>query len=100
MLTTWKPAPALAAGSTVVIKPSEYTSASLLEFMKLVIAESGLPPGVVNVATLALLTLTALSGLRSCGVVIAKFSGPRLYQSILARRIARDCHNLKQARLG
>jgi aldehyde dehydrogenase (NAD+) len=41
----------LAAGCTVVIKPSEYTSASLLEFVKLVIAESGLPPGVVNVVT-------------------------------------------------
>ena len=51
MLTTWKLAPALAAGCTVVIKPSEYTSASLLEFMKLVIAELGLPPGVVNVVT-------------------------------------------------
>ena len=51
MLTTWKLAPALAAGCTVVIKPSEYTSASLLEFMELVIAESGLPPGVVNVVT-------------------------------------------------
>ena len=51
MLATWKMAPALAAGCTVVIKPSEYTSASLLEFMKLVIAESGLPPGVVNVVT-------------------------------------------------
>ena len=35
----------------MVIKPSEYTSASLLEFVKLVIAESGLPPGVVNVVT-------------------------------------------------
>src|SRR3984893_12186604 len=51
MLATWKMAPALAAGCTVVIKPSEFTSASLLEFMKLVIAESGLPPGVVNVVT-------------------------------------------------
>ena len=51
MLATWKLAPALAAGCTVVIKPSEFTSASLLEFMKLVIAESGLPPGVVNVVT-------------------------------------------------
>jgi (Z)-2-((N-methylformamido)methylene)-5-hydroxybutyrolactone dehydrogenase len=51
MLTTWKLAPALAAGCTVVIKPSEYTSASLLEFLKFVIAESGLPPGVVNVVT-------------------------------------------------
>jgi aldehyde dehydrogenase (NAD+) len=51
MLVGWKLAPALAAGCTVVIKPSEYTSASLLEFMKLVIEESGLPPGVVNVVT-------------------------------------------------
>jgi aldehyde dehydrogenase (NAD+) len=51
MLVTWKLAPALAAGCTVVIKPSEFTSASLLEFMKLVIEESGLPPGVVNVVT-------------------------------------------------
>jgi aldehyde dehydrogenase (NAD+) len=33
MLVAWKLAPALAAGCTVVIKPSEYTSASLLEFM-------------------------------------------------------------------
>jgi acyl-CoA reductase-like NAD-dependent aldehyde dehydrogenase len=51
MLTAWKLAPALAAGCTVVIKPSEYTSASLLEFMRLVIAEADLPPGVVNVVT-------------------------------------------------
>jgi aldehyde dehydrogenase (NAD+) len=51
MLVGWKLAPALAAGCTVVIKPSEFTSASLLEFMKLVIEPSGLPPGVVNVVT-------------------------------------------------
>lgn len=51
MLTGWKLAPALAAGCTAVIKPSEYTSASLLEFMRLVIAEAELPPGVVNVVT-------------------------------------------------
>jgi len=50
MLTTWKLAPALAAGNTVVIKPSEFTSASALEFMKLV-EEAGFPPGVVNVVT-------------------------------------------------
>ena len=31
--------------------------------------------GDVRVATLTLLTLTALSGYRSCGVVIARFSG-------------------------
>jgi (Z)-2-((N-methylformamido)methylene)-5-hydroxybutyrolactone dehydrogenase len=50
LLTAWKLAPALAAGNTVVIKPSEFTSASALEFMKL-IGEAGFPPGVVNVVT-------------------------------------------------
>jgi aldehyde dehydrogenase (NAD+) len=51
MLVGWKLAPALAAGCTAVLKPSEFTTASLLEFMKLVIEEADLPPGVVNVVT-------------------------------------------------
>ena len=50
LLLAWKLAPALAAGNTMVIKPSEFTSASTLEFMKLV-EEAGFPPGVVNVVT-------------------------------------------------
>jgi (Z)-2-((N-methylformamido)methylene)-5-hydroxybutyrolactone dehydrogenase len=50
LLSAWKLAPALAAGNTVVIKPSEFTSASTLEFVKL-FAEAGFPPGVVNVVT-------------------------------------------------
>ena len=50
LLMAWKLAPALAAGNTVVINPSEFTSASALEFMKL-IEEAGFPPGVVNVVT-------------------------------------------------
>ncbi|MFR9730718.1 aldehyde dehydrogenase [Saccharopolyspora sp. MS10] len=50
MLTTAKIAPALAAGNTVVIKPSEHTSASLLELVPL-FEEAGFPPGVVNVVT-------------------------------------------------
>jgi aldehyde dehydrogenase (NAD+) len=50
LLTAWKLAPALAAGNTIVIKPSEYTSASILEFMK-VFEQAGFPPGVVNVVT-------------------------------------------------
>ncbi len=50
LLATWKLAPALAAGNTVVVKPSEYTSASVLEFMK-ILDEAGFPPGVVNVVT-------------------------------------------------
>jgi aldehyde dehydrogenase (NAD+) len=50
MLLSWKLAPALAAGCTMVVKPSEFTSASALEFMKLV-EEAGFPKGVVNVIT-------------------------------------------------
>ncbi len=50
LLLAWKAAPALAAGNTLVIKPSEFTSASTLEFARLSI-EAGLPPGVVNVVT-------------------------------------------------
>lgn len=48
LLLTWKMAPALAAGNTFVFKPSEYASASSLEFAKL-IHEAGFPPGVVNI---------------------------------------------------
>jgi aldehyde dehydrogenase (NAD+) len=50
LLTTWKLAPALAAGNTVVVKPSQYTSASMLEFMK-IFEQAGFPPGVLNVVT-------------------------------------------------
>ena len=50
MLLAWKLSAALAAGNTVVVKPSEFTSASTLEFMGL-IEEAGFPPGVVNVVT-------------------------------------------------
>ena len=50
LLVAYKLAPALAAGNTAVIKPSEFTSASTLEFMEL-IAEAGFPDGVVNVVT-------------------------------------------------
>ena len=42
-------APALAAGNTVVAKPSEFTSASLLELARLAVEECGLPRGVLNV---------------------------------------------------
>jgi (Z)-2-((N-methylformamido)methylene)-5-hydroxybutyrolactone dehydrogenase len=50
MLATWKIAPALAAGNTIVLKPSEHASASSLAFARLV-EEAGFPPGVVNVVT-------------------------------------------------
>jgi aldehyde dehydrogenase (NAD+) len=50
MLAAWKMAPALAAGNTIVLKPSEHGSASILELMHLV-ERAGFPPGVVNVLT-------------------------------------------------
>lgn len=43
-------APALAAGNTVVVKPSEFTSATTLELARLA-AACGLPAGVLNVVT-------------------------------------------------
>lgn len=49
LMGAWKIAPALAAGDTVVIKPSSTTSLSLLELAKLM--QQVLPPGVVNVIT-------------------------------------------------
>jgi succinate-semialdehyde dehydrogenase / glutarate-semialdehyde dehydrogenase len=49
-MATRKIAPALAAGCTVVIKPPELTPLTTLYFVKL-LAEAGLPEGVVNVIT-------------------------------------------------
>ncbi|MFJ8602366.1 aldehyde dehydrogenase [Streptomyces shenzhenensis] len=50
LLTATKIAPALAAGNTMVVKPSEHTSASLLALAPL-FEKAGFPPGVVNVVT-------------------------------------------------
>jgi aldehyde dehydrogenase (NAD+) len=50
LLTAQKLAPALAAGCTVVLKPSEYATFAVLRLVKL-IEEAGLPTGVINVVT-------------------------------------------------
>jgi aldehyde dehydrogenase (NAD+) len=50
MFTSWKMGPALAAGNTVVLKPSELTPLSTLRVAELM-TETGLPPGVVNIVT-------------------------------------------------
>ncbi len=47
-LTSWKVAPALAAGNAVVIKPSPHTPVTALELARLA-SEAGIPAGVVNV---------------------------------------------------
>lgn len=48
MLSTWKVAPALAWGNTVVLKPAEDTPVSVTIWARLA-REAGMPPGVLNV---------------------------------------------------
>ncbi|BDC40042.1 aldehyde dehydrogenase family protein [Paraburkholderia terrae] len=48
MFTSWKMAPALAAGNCVIMKPAELTPLSSLAIAELM-AEVGFPPGVVNI---------------------------------------------------
>ena len=50
MMAAWKLAPALAAGCTIVLKPAEQTPLSALRFGEL-LAETGIPDGVVNIVT-------------------------------------------------
>ncbi len=50
LLTAQKVAPALAAGCTIVLKPSEYATFSVLRLVRL-IEEAGVPAGVINVVT-------------------------------------------------
>ncbi len=50
LMLSWKIAPALAAGNTVVLKPAETTPLTALLFCD-VLRQAGLPPGVVNIVT-------------------------------------------------
>jgi len=50
-LLSWKLGSALAAGCTVVIKPSEFTPGVTMEFIKLLSTIEGIPRGVVNAVT-------------------------------------------------
>ena len=72
-LLTWKIAPALASGCTVVAKPSEITPMTAYPFSKLRI-EAGLPPGVLN-----LVQCLGPTGL-----------GPRAAAAAVPRRVERD----------
>jgi betaine-aldehyde dehydrogenase len=47
-IASWKLAPALAAGNTVVLKPAELTPLTAIEFERIAV-EAGIPDGVVNV---------------------------------------------------
>ncbi len=50
LLISWKLAPALAAGCTIVAKPSEFTAGTTFELAR-IITEAGAPAGVMNVVT-------------------------------------------------
>ena len=69
LLMTWKVAPALAAGCTIVVKPSEHSPASTLAFAAL-FEQAGFPPGAFNVVTgLSRETGAALAGHPGVGKV-------------------------------
>ncbi len=50
LMAAWKVAPALAAGCTIVLKPSELTPLTALE-LGAIVADAGLPAGVLNIVT-------------------------------------------------
>lgn len=86
-LLMWKLAPALAAGNSVVIKPSEVSPVSTLRLAQL--AQQAFPPGVINVVTGAAeagrqlvahpdVALVAFTGSTAAGRQIAATAGGRL----------------------
>jgi acyl-CoA reductase-like NAD-dependent aldehyde dehydrogenase len=90
LLTMYALGPALAAGNTIVVKPSEHAPASVLETLRLA-DEAGFPPGVLNVVTGAGETGGALvdhpgvakiafTGSETTGKQIASRAGARLAQ--------------------
>jgi acyl-CoA reductase-like NAD-dependent aldehyde dehydrogenase len=114
-LTIMSVAPALAAGNTIVIKPSEVTSASAFELARLA-EEAGFPQGVINVVTggreagealvdheqVAKISFTGSEG---GGKAIAARAGARLASVTLelggkSPNIVFDDANLEQAEAG
>ena len=108
-------APALAAGNTIVLKPSEITSASAIELARLAEA-SGIPPGVINVVTgfretgealvdHPLVAKVSFTGSVGAGRAIASRAGQRLVSCMLelggkSPNIVFDDANLEQAEAG
>ena len=114
-LTIMTVAPALAAGNTVIIKPSEVTSASAIELARLA-EQAGLPRGVLNVVTGGRLAGEALvdhpgvakisfTGSDAAGRAIAARAGQRLAACTLelggkSANIVFDDAGLAQAEAG
>jgi aldehyde dehydrogenase (NAD+) len=51
LLAAWKLAPALAMANTVIVKPSPFTSLSMIRLIEIIDEEVDLPPGVLNLTT-------------------------------------------------
>jgi aldehyde dehydrogenase (NAD+) len=71
-IPSWKIAPALVCGNTVVLKPATLTPLSAVNFVS-VLAEAGVPPGVVNLVTGGADVGTAMS--THAGVSVVSFTG-------------------------
>ncbi len=85
LMAAWKIAPALAAGNTVVLKPAETTSLTALKLAE-IIAEAGLPPGVVNIITGAGATGAAI--VNHPGIDKIAFTGSTDVGKIIQKAIA------------
>jgi aldehyde dehydrogenase (NAD+) len=92
LLMSWKLAPALAAGCTVVVKPSEHSPASTLGFAELA-EPAGFPPGVINVVTgLSRETGAALAG--HPGVDKVAFTGSTATGRAVAKAAAENINKV------
>lgn len=85
LMLSWKIAPALAMGNTVVLKPAEFTSLTALLFAE-ICQQAGLPKGVVNIITGAGATGAAL--VNHPGVQKIAFTGSTEVGKIIRRAIA------------
>ncbi|MEX0969339.1 MAG: aldehyde dehydrogenase family protein [Paracoccaceae bacterium] len=85
LMLSWKIAPALAAGNTVVLKPAEYTPLSALLFAELCV-QAGLPEGVVNIVTGMGATGAVISGHHDVNKVA--FTGSTEVGRIIRRQTA------------
>ena len=85
LMLAWKVAPALASGSTVVLKPAETTPLTALRFAELC-EQADLPPGVLNVVTGAGATGAAL--VRHPGVDKIAFTGSTAVGKDIQRTLA------------
>jgi betaine-aldehyde dehydrogenase len=94
MFTSWKMAPALAAGNTIVMKPAEVTPLSSLKIAELM-AEAGMPDGVVNMVpglgTVAGQAIADHPGIHKIGFTGSTATGRKIVQA--------SASNLKKVQL-